>query len=144
MVGWPLNTSLTTYCKEFRSKILLTLILREKHGFKITPKIILSFTGTVPLSVTVIYRWRTIKKGLCKGWPLPPTRSDRLIEVKTITVIKEKHIRDFDKWLLNTAPPNADWTIISLIIFAEKRLLLSLILFLYNRLTSKCHSMALV
>ena len=59
-------------------------------------------------------------------------------------MIKEKHIRDFDKWLLNTAPPNADSTIISFIIFAEKRWLLSLILFLYNRLTSKCYSMALV
>ena len=49
---------------EFRSRILLILILGEKRGFKITGKIILSFIGTVPLSVTVKYRWRTIKTGL--------------------------------------------------------------------------------
>ena len=62
---------------EFRSRILLILILGEKRGFKITGKIILSFIGTVPLSVTVKYRWRTIKTGLSfvKG------DRDRLIEV---------------------------------------------------------------
>ena len=100
MAGWPLNTSLTTQCTEFRLKILLILILGEKRGFEITGKIILSFIGTVQLSVTVKYRWRTIKVGLCKGWP-------RLLKVKIITVIKRKRIWDFDKWLLNTAPLNA-------------------------------------
>ena len=48
-------------------EILLILILGEKRGFEITGKIILSFIGTVQLSVTVKYRWRTIKVGLCKG-----------------------------------------------------------------------------
>ena len=54
--NWPLNV------QNLACKILqyLTLILGEKHGLKITWKIILSFNWVVPLSVTIQYRWRKI------------------------------------------------------------------------------------
>ena len=45
---------------------------------------------------------------------------------------------------IDTTSLNAGSTIISFIIFAEKRWLLSFIRFIYNRLTSKCYSMASV
>ena len=90
---------LTTKCTKSPSKILLnTLILRKKHGLIITWKIILNFVWVVPLSVTVQYRWKTIKTG---RWDLVKGDCNHLIEVK-ITVIKEKHICDFDNWSLNT------------------------------------------
>ena len=90
---------LTTKCTKSPSKILLnTLILRKKHGLIITSKIILNFIWVVPLSVTVQYRWKTIKTGC---WDLVKGDCNHVIEVK-ITVIKEKHICDFDNWSLNT------------------------------------------
>ena len=100
---------LTTKCTKSPSKILLnTLILRKKHGLIITWKIILNFIWVVPLSMTVQYRWKTIKTG---RWDLVKSDCNHLIEVK-ITVIKEKHICDFNNqslntgWLLNMAPFN--------------------------------------
>ena len=90
---------LTTKCTESPLKILLnTLILRKKHGLIISWKIILNFIWVVPLSVTVQYRWKTIKTGC---WDLVKGDCNHLIEVK-ITVSKEKHICDFDNWSLNT------------------------------------------
>ena len=74
---------MTTSCTESHTKILLTLILREKHRLKITKKIIFI---------------------LSKGWPWPANRGDHLLEVK-ITVIKGRKIQDFDYWLLNTGWP---------------------------------------
>ena len=52
----------------------------EKHGLKITQKIILTFIWVVPLSGTVQYRWKTIKTG---NWDLVKGDQDNLIEVIT-------------------------------------------------------------
>ena len=67
---------------------------------RITLKIIFSFIWVVLLSENVRYRWREqLKKHLntwsrlCKGWPRPPNRGDRLKETE-IAVIKWKKIGD--------------------------------------------------
>ena len=58
----------------------ISLIFGEKHGLKITQKIILTFIWVVPLSGTVQYRWKTIKTG---NWDLVKGDQDNLIEVIT-------------------------------------------------------------
>ena len=58
----------------------ISLIFGEKHGLKITQKIILTFIWVVPLSATVQYRWKTIKTG---NWDLVKGDQDNLIEVIT-------------------------------------------------------------